>query len=318
MKLFSRPAQPSADPLIEKLVRRISADNGLPSDGHCASSLAEAVQAACAHARGMVEALDAPRVLDRRQGTAGALGPILFDSRKDAVDALRGASRVRQVFADPDVRECFFLLTMHRREYVVFGTEMEGEVVRRDVMQDAVEFRDHNFSAAAPALAELRDMLTENVVLFLTGLATRRLNRDEALRTHMHRSEALLRAQMQTLDRALRESGPFAAPTALQDRASEAGREMRELQDRLSSLPPKSDPAQCLRELREVLLAPQRHVRLERVEMRVGDFGVKSAAGRPVSFHECVLGDEDRLAVIIASMDRDNARYLWPDLEGPA
>lgn len=318
MKLFSRPAQPAADPLVEKLVRRISADNSVPSDPHCAARLAEAVHAACAHARGMVEALGAPLVLDRKKRTAEAMGPILFDSRADAVDALRAASRVRQVFADPGVSECVFLLTMHRREYVVFGTEMEGEVVRRDVMQDAVEFRDHNFSAAAPSLTELRDMLTENVVLFLAGLATRRLNRDEALRAHMHQSEALLRAQMQTLDRALRESGPFAAPAALQDRASAADREMRELRDRLSSLPAKSDPEQCLQEIREVLHAPQRYVRLERVEMRVGDFGVKSAAGRPVSFHECVLGDEDRLAVIMASMDRDNALYLWPDLAAPA
>lgn len=318
MKLFARQAQPTADPLVGKLVRRISADNAAPPDERCADRLAQAVQAACAHAREMIGALGSPVVLDRRHGTAGSLGPILFDSRKDAVDALRDASRVRQVFAAPDVRECFFLLTMHRREYVVFGTEMEGEVVRRDVMQDAVEFRDHNFSAAAPSLEELRDMLTENVVLFLTGLATRRLNRDEALRAQMHQSEALLRAQMQTLDRALRESGPFAAPAALQDRVSAAGREMRELQDRLSSLPPKSDPEQCLRELREVLLAPQRHVRLERVEMRVGDFGVKTSTGKPVSFHECVLGDEDRLAVVMASMDRDNARYLWPDLDAPA
>ncbi|RXM21914.1 hypothetical protein EO238_26555, partial [Citrobacter sp. AAK_AS5] len=65
----------------------------------------------------MVDALGAPVVLDRRKRTAEALGPILFDSRKDALDALRDASRVRQVFADPDVRECVFMLTMHRREY---------------------------------------------------------------------------------------------------------------------------------------------------------------------------------------------------------
>lgn len=317
MKFFSRNSTRTADPVVERLVRRIAEDNAIDiSDTKCSAMLAEAVQAACAYTRGMIDALGEPFVLDRKRATGSTLGPIIFDNRKDALDALRSSSKIRQVFTDPKVRECVFLLTMHRREYVIFGTEIEGEMVRRDVMQDAVEFLDHNFSAAAPSLAELRDILTENVVLFLADLAPELLRRDETMRGELHRSEELLKAQMQTLDYALRESGPFAAPPSLHSKISQGSQEMRSLLDRLSSLSAKWDPAKCLQEICDILLAPQNHVRLELVEMHVGDFGVKSKAGKFIRFHECVLGDKERLAVFMASMDRDNALYLWPDLEG--
>lgn len=318
MKLFFRKTPRTADPVVERLVRRIAEDNAIDisSGAKCSDMLTEAVQAACAYVRGMIDALGEPFVLDRQRATGSALGPILFDNRKDALDALRNSSKVRQIFTDPTVRECVFLLTMHRREYVVFGTEIEGNMLRRDVMQDAVEFLDHNFSAAAPSLPELSDILTQNVVLFLADLAPERLRRDETIRTEIHRSEELLKAQMQTLGYALRESGPFAAPASLHSKISQGSQEMRGLLDRLSSLSAKWDPAKCLQEIRDILLAPQNHVRLESVEMRVGDFGVKSKTGNLVRFHECILGDDERLAVFLAAMDRDNALYLWPDLEG--
>ena len=317
MKFFFRKQHTEADPVAARIAGRIADEHGIDmkAGSGCSELLNEAVQSACAYARGMIDELGEPFVLDRDMPMDSALGPVLFDSRRDALEALRNASRIREVFAGPDVRECIFLLTMHRHEYVVFGNEVEGEMIRRDVKQDAVEFRDHHFAAAAPTLAELRDMLTENVVLFLADLAVKRQRRDEEVRTEIRHSEELLKAQLKTLDSALRENRPFAAPASLKAKVSKGLSEMEGLNERLSSLAQKPDPQKCLQEIRDVLLAPQDHVRLERIEMRVGDFGVKSEKGKFIRFHECVFGDEERLAVILAVMDRDNARHLWPDLD---
>ena len=126
MKFFSRKTTQATDPVVERLALRIAEENAInvSSDAKCASMLAEAVQAACTYVRGMVDALGEPFVLDRKRATGSTLGPILFDNRKDALDALRNSTRIRQVFDDPTVNECVFLLTMHRREYVFFGTEI--------------------------------------------------------------------------------------------------------------------------------------------------------------------------------------------------
>jgi hypothetical protein len=318
MNFFTRHKNGHEDPVVEGLVRRIADDNGIDvrHDSRCADDLTDAVRAACSHARAMIDELGEPYVLDRKGAMGSALGPVLFDTRKDGLDALRSSSRLKAVFSDPDVRECDFLLTMHRHEYVVFGIELAGEMIKRDVMQDAVEFSDHNFAAAAPSLGELRDILTQNVVLFLADLAPERKRRDEEVRKQLHESEALLKAQLHTLDAALRQNRPFSAPTSLREKIEQGSREMAGLTHRLESLPQKLDPGQCLAQIRAILLEPQDHVRIERVEMRVGDFGVKSETGTFIRFHECVLADKERLAVFLASLDRDNAAYIWPELAG--
>lgn len=317
MKFFSRNTPQGHDAVVERLTERIAHDNAIDaaSDAKCVDMLVEAVQAAIAYARSLIDALGEPFALDRNGAADTALGPVLFDSRKDAVDALRNATSVRAVFNDPRALECVFLLTMHRHEYVFFGTEIQGEIARRDVMQNAVEFLDHNFPAAAPSLPELRETLTDNIVLFLANLARERLRRDEALRSEIQRSEEFLKAQMRTLDYARKESRPFAARTPLHAKAVQGAREMDALRGKLSTIPVKSDPQKCLYEIRDTLLAPQRHLQLEEVEMWVGDFGVKSEKGKRIRFHECLLGGEERLAVFMASLDRENARYLWPDLD---
>ncbi len=306
-----------ADPIVSRLVRRISEDNDfkLRTDSDCAKELSASVAVACAHARSMVDELGDPFILDRNQHTANALGPVLFDSRQEALDALRNASKVKEVFAASTARECVFLLTMHRHEYTVFGSEIEGETVKRDVMQRVVEFGDQHFSNAAGTLRELRDMLVENVVLYLAGLALQRLRTNEKMRAEILHSEELLKAQLKTLEYALLEHRPFAAPSQLHAKLAQGGQELEGLTGRLSALTVKPDRNICLREIQDILLAPERHIHLERVEMRVGDFGVKSATGKLVRFHECCFGDGERLAVFLASMTRDNALYLWPDLD---
>lgn len=305
-----------ADPVIEKLVQRIAKDNSfnLHTDSDSADDLIASVAVACAHVRAMVDELGEPFALELNPRTENAIGPVLFDSRQDALAALRQASKIKEVFTSSAARECVFILTMQRHEYHVFGSEIEGDVIKRDVMQQAVEFGDHHFSCAAGSLEELGDKLVENVVLYLAGLAPQRMKADEKKRAEILRSEELLKAQLKTLQRALMEQRPFAAPSRLQGKLAQGGQELAGLEGRLSTLTSNQDTRLCLGEIRDILLAPERHIHLESIEMRVGDFGVKSATGKLVRFHECCYDDGKRLAVFLASMTRDLARNIWPEL----
>lgn len=127
---------PNTDPVVARLTKRIAEENALNprTDPGCANELALAVSVACAYVRAMVDELDAPFVLERNPGKERALGPVLFDSRLDALEAMRKASRVKEVFTSSNAQECFFTLTMHRREYHVFGSEVVGDMIKRDVL----------------------------------------------------------------------------------------------------------------------------------------------------------------------------------------
>jgi hypothetical protein len=306
-----------ADPLIGKLAHRIAQDNSfiLHTDSDSADDLIASVAVACAHARSMVDELGEPFALSLKQNTETALGPVLFDSRQDAMTALRQASKIKEVFTSSATRECVFILTMQRHEYHVFGSEIEGDLIKRDVMQQVVEFGDHHFTHAAGSLQELGDKLVENVVLYLAGLAPQRMKANEKMRAEILRSEELLKAQLKTLQHALMEHRPFAAPSRLQGKLAQGGQELAGLEGRLSTLTVNHDTHLCLGEIRDILLAPERHIHLESIEMRVGDFGVKSATGKLVRFHECCYDDGKRLAVFLASITRELARNIWPELD---
>jgi hypothetical protein len=306
------------DPIVAGLAKRIAAENGLNprTDPACADELALAVSVACAYVRAMVDELDAPFVLERNPSKERALGPVLFDSRPDALESMRKASRVKEVFTSSNADECFFILTMHRREYHVFGSEVVGDMIKRDVLQQAVEFGDHNFSSAAGSMQDLSDKLVENVVLYLAGLAPRRKRENDRMRAEYMRSEELLKAQMKTLQHALMEHRPFGAAGPLHSKLAQGEQELAGLAGKVSTLSATESRA-CLKEIQDILLSPQDHVHLERVEMRVGDFGVKTDTGKLVRFHECCYGDGERLAVFLATLSRETAAFLWPELAPP-
>jgi hypothetical protein len=316
MKWFFKKKKRETGPLVERILKHIADENAfdIEDDAECAETLVNSVEKACAYAETLVEELGEPFVLDRNAPSESAIGPVLFDTTKDAVDALRHSVKIKEVFTRAQSRNCFFLLTMHRHEYMILGNEIEGEMIKREVLQNAVEFLDHEFSSAAPTLLELREKLAENVMRYLIGLAPARIRQDKILRTEMERSEAMLKAQMKTLDYALKENKPMSASASLQAKLSQGKREMSGLKDKLDSLSTKTELAPCLQKIREILDSPHEHIRLERVEMRVGDFGVKSDTGKLVRFHECHFGEDERLAVFLASINRDNALYLWPEL----
>jgi hypothetical protein len=316
MKWFFKKKKRETSPLVERILKHIADENAfdIEDNADCAETLVTSIERACAYAGALVEELGEPFVLDRNAPSERAIGPVLFDTTKDAVNALRHSVKIKEVFTSTQSRNCFFLLTMHRHEYNVLGNEIEGEMIKREVLQNAVEFLDHEFSSAAPTLLELREKLTENVMRYLIGLAPARIRQDKILRTEMQRSEAILKAQMKTLDYALKENRPMSAPASLQAKLSQGKREMSGLKDKLDSLSTKTELSPCLQKIREILDSPHEHIRLERVEMRVGDFGVKSETGTLVRFHECHFGEDEHLAVFLASINRDNARYLWPEL----
>jgi len=304
----------TAPPGVADLVQRIAGDNAahLPAD-RCEEELAQAVSKALEHARSMVSMLGVPLGLTPGRQPRAPLAQALFASSDEELDVLNHAALVRSVFEE-QTRHCVFLLTMRRREYELLGSELEGDMVRSGVLQHAVEFLDHHVPLAAPSREGLGNMLAREIVLYLASIAPKRIIENKAAKAEILRSQEILKAQLRTLEQARGEHRPFSVPATLRDMLHKGERELAGFREKLSALPQALDKEQCLLEIREILSEPEKHIRLERIEMRVGDFGVKSAAGDLITFHECVCDSGHRLAVVMAEMTADSAAALWPDL----
>lgn len=302
-----------ADLLIRRIVHDVAPQLGsLPS---FMAKLGVSVSIALQHAMSMVATLGEPLFLEQNFWTNHPLAPVVFATPQDGLETIRRASALRRLFADPMVETCYFLMTMRRHEYDILGSEMDGEIVRREVRQTVIDFNDHRIPIVATSTHDMGHTLVDNIVMYLAGLAPERQRRAQAARKEILQNEELLKAQLQTLEQARREYRPFAVPSLLKAKLELGRSELGFMDEKLHALPSEFDADDCLSEVRQVLSNPDQYIRLRQVTENVLDFGIKSRRGRPIHFFECVYGGEKAVVVLLLGMNRATARHVWPDLE---
>jgi hypothetical protein len=178
------------------------------------------------------------RVVARvRQLSSDVPGPVTLDaahySRDLFVHALFGAAKdITQLCSTPSIHtyvtqhgrgELYALLSMRRVEKAVFGLELDGEVLRRDVAQRVNLFTDHQLIAPAPTEKEARENLLWYLFDHYMEHVAQGLNRlrDERQRLAQEKDLALarlrcvsadqLKARQQELDKLLANLGEASA-----------------------------------------------------------------------------------------------------------
>lgn len=307
------------DPDVRRLVARIKAEKISDFEGiaDLVPKLAGPVAVARDYARALVKELGDPRRVDKNMWSRDPFIPVVFATPEEGLAALKRASALKAAF-DDGARECFFLMTMRRHEFEILGSELDGEIIKRGVLQTVVSFEDHAIPIAAPSMAQARAAMADELVLFLAGFVPERVRQCDALRASLHGSEELLLAQMGTLERASREFNSLSIPADLRGKLRQGRTEFQALEDKLATLPRHPDPRHYLELVQDVLRRPHEHIQVERVTMRVQDFGIKASKdkGREIQFIELRTGGEQRLAVLFARMARDMAALIWPEMDG--
>ncbi len=82
-----------------------------------------------------------------------------FVNVSDLQTVFSSSSEVREFMEDlsnVNVPECYALLCMHKAEKTVLGTELVGDMLKRDVRQTAVNFSDHRIYSPTPSEKETR------------------------------------------------------------------------------------------------------------------------------------------------------------------
>lgn len=311
-----------SDPDVRGMIARIAAEKipALQGASDLVSKLATPVAIARDYARSLVRELGEPKRVDKSLWTRDPFIPVLFATPREGMDVLKRAPTLKAAFGSA-ARECFFLMIMHRHEFEILGSELDGEIIKRGVLQTVVSFEDHAIPIAAPSIGQARTAIAAELVLFLAGLTPSRLRQADAIKAELRHSETLLKAQLDALERASKEFRPLAVPPDLRGKLSQGRAEFQALKDKLAALPRHPEPARYLELVQDVLRHPHEHIQVERVTMRVQDFSIKAPKdkGREIQFIEFRTGGEQRMAVLFASMTRDMAAVIWPDLaDAPA
>lgn len=205
--LFGSPGPSAAgvdSALIEAAVERTvdGTDRRLRALGDYRKRLSEPVTRAVDHVSALVDALPASAEISRRAFGADTRVRAFFSSAEHLREVLGGLKNLRDYLdSRAGVRPdgIFGLLVMEREERTVLGMELEGDIIRRDVVQVAVNFFHHRYLAPAATEEDTRRELKKRAFDYLIERALERLASERRKRGELERQRRLLRRKLDAL-----------------------------------------------------------------------------------------------------------------------
>lgn len=199
-----RDAGAGADParVAEAVERIVALGPHLRNARRCEARLEGAVAAALPYVDGIVATIPPAR---EASAAAWSQDPYIhaFFSAPDAIAPALSRSRDLNAFFEqhPDLPEAWAVLGMAMSEKHMLGVGLEGETLRRDVIQETVGFGDHQVRICGRSEPALREEVVRRLVaqLGLQGMA--RYAGEQRERGLLERERALLHTRLQLLER---------------------------------------------------------------------------------------------------------------------
>lgn len=246
---------------------------------HCRERLASSVAASLRYATALVTSVPEPHEASARTWSSDLYMRAFFAQPEDLTGRISRSEELRGYFEqNPDSEHAFAVLGMSMIERHVLGIALEGNAVRRDVAQTTVCFGDHRVRICGRSESELRLEIVRRVIdqLALTGLAKLAKDRRDAL----DHGRALLKTRLLLLQRegtGMRSVCGGGAPVAheelvqLQAQIEDNSARLRDLRIPTDALERQLDGV-C-----QVLMEPDRHVRLTKKKIRLDRMNVVQA-----------------------------------------
>lgn len=152
------------------------------------------------HVIALVDSLPAPVSATRKDFAGDPRLPALFASAEHLREVFAGDAALGE-FRDrhPGGERVIALLLAERHEKNVLGMELDGELLKREVAQVAVNFRSHRLVDADTDEAEMRRQLKRRAFDHLLSLALARITEVQGERAGLNRQRDLLRRKLSAL-----------------------------------------------------------------------------------------------------------------------
>jgi len=292
--------------LIERMVQ--DSDPSIRKVAGYRKQLQQPVENALGHIESLISSIPGPFSLSAEAWDKDPLMHALFVSPDEIRSLLQNCADLKSFFQKSGMRTTVALLSATKKERTVFGTDQQGEVVRRDVAQVAVEFHDHRIVAPGADEAENRRELFHRG---LYVLATHTL--EEILRIHSIREELTEERRILAVKLKIQHSrkrgleGLLAGGGNSSESSEQAKQLLEEIDKQLMELEPESGkPQDFLNKMEIVLLDPENFLRGQTTRMRLNWMGVKQSKESAENAPEVTLaeleipGKVKRVAALVA------------------
>ncbi|MGE0084082.1 MAG: hypothetical protein AB7S75_06640 [Desulfococcaceae bacterium] len=170
---------------------------------------------------------------------------------------------------------CAFLV-MSKTESRNFGTEMQGEIMKRDVIHTSVTFRDHRIDAVFPSEEELRNDLRKRGIKLLMTLVLENILSLEEWISELEEQKHLLEMHLKIRDSRQRSlasllvSGSEEAPEN-----REAAKILQKIEEKLVQLHAQlHTPEDIMNQVIKVLMHPEKCLGIEKISMKISPMNI--------------------------------------------
>ena len=140
--------------------------------------LSPGAQRSVEYIQGLIDGLPEPVEISRRSFASDARLRAFFSSPTRMQEAIASAPTLVEFLENhkgPFPEFIYGLLAPRIRERQALGMELKGDHVRRDVLQEVVDFSDHRFFGAAGSEAEAREEIKERAFDYLAEQGLKRI-----------------------------------------------------------------------------------------------------------------------------------------------
>ena len=306
----SEPGKFDKDLMLRGIERVVDGtDIRLRAVSHYRRKLWEPVERTIDYVVTFVNALPPAIVADRQGYMTDPRLRALFASPEHLREILSFSDGTRNYLKqapDPLPAELYAGLGAVRVEKNVLGIEMDGEILRRDVPQTAVNFCDHRLVFLTDNEQDTRRELMRRAADYLIETALQRLTASRVQKTQLEQQQRkLLQQKANLLKKAQVGLESLAGPAATEPVDLNAlEQQLQDLETELGQL--RADSAtldQHLAKVAATLSEPEKYLRLESVALTLDHTNIKVPADSPrvansMTFEEIVMGKDRRLAAL--------------------
>lgn len=235
-----------------------------------------------------------------------------FTNVTDLQSIFSRSSEIRDYMAEThDHARCCALLCMGRTEKTVMGMELSGDMLKKDVLQVAVNFTDHRIYSPAPSEPETREGLRN---CLFQGLVTNALERIVKLRLASHRLQSkhqMLHSRLRRYRENTSEAQQGARNGNKIARGIEETRlELEKIEKKMMNSPLLT-PQTMLDQVVDVFSKPDDFVRIRKFPLRLNKMGIKindesRQPNNKLNLTEVIIGNELTRVVTLATFPRQD------------
>lgn len=233
------------------------------------------VQHAMGYISGLIPQVPGPVDFDPGRWDQDPLLRAMFTSREELIGVLQSSKEIKNFFRRTNASQAFAILVAERKEKKFFGTEKNGEIVRRDVPQKAVFFEDFRVFAPAADLAQARLQVQHRALVSLFEQAFEKITDLQLWKEELEKHRELLEFKVQhpeDTDLKTDLNHKEADDNQTQESLKALGDIIRKIEEIKAEL---DTPEDRIEHLDAILLNPEQHLRLETVSLKLSRLGVR-------------------------------------------